>query len=184
MPPKGIAISGPPGAGTTTVAKLLAQRLGLKYANAGIIFRKLAEEYGMDVIQFQDFVSKNPQIDYEIDKRSAELLREGGYVVEGRLSAHMAVKYQVKDVLKIYLKAPLDVRAQRLSRRENIPLEDSINEIKIREKKERDRYLKIYNIDVTDLSIYDVILNTENLLPEDIVDVIVLIWERWKSNEK
>ena len=184
MPLKGIAISGPPGSGTTTVAKLLAQKLGLKYANAGIIFRQLAKEYTMDVIQFQDFVSKNPEIDYEIDKRSAELLKEGGYIVEGRLSAHMAVKHHVKGVLKVYLNAPLEVRAQRLSKREGISFEEALNEIKIREQKERDRYLKIYNIDVNDLSIYDVVLNTEFLLPEDIADIIIQIWKRWKFNEK
>ena len=69
-----IAVSGQVGAGKTTYAKKLAETFGLRYASSGGLFRKLAEEYGMDVIQFQDFVSKNPQIDYEIDKRSAELL--------------------------------------------------------------------------------------------------------------
>ena len=47
-----ITISGLPGSGTTTVAKLLAERLGYKLISAGDVFRKLAMERGMTLEEF------------------------------------------------------------------------------------------------------------------------------------
>ena len=40
-----ITISGSPGSGKTTIAKLLAKKLGIKYVYSGDIFRKKAKEY-------------------------------------------------------------------------------------------------------------------------------------------
>ena len=43
----------------------------------------------------------------------------------------------------------------------------------MREESERHRYQKLYNIDVTDLSIYDVIINTKKYDAADCVDIIM-----------
>ncbi|MCD6156796.1 MAG: AAA family ATPase [Euryarchaeota archaeon] len=179
MPGRSIAISGPPGAGTTTIARALAERLGLRYANAGTIFRELAREHGMSLIEFQDYALSHPEIDREIDRRSVELLRAGGYVVEGRLAAHMAVTAGVKGVLKVYLKASEGVRARRIAKREKISIEEALSHIRERARKERERYLRIYGIDVEDMSIYDLIIDTTNLPPESIVEVIIAFWKGW-----
>ncbi|MCD6503500.1 MAG: cytidylate kinase [Thermoplasmata archaeon] len=181
---KAIAISGPPGAGTTTIARALAERLGLKYANAGTIFRDLAKEYGMSLLEFQDYAMKHPEIDKEIDRRSVELLKIGGYVVEGRLAAHMAVIAGLKNVLKVYLKASEDVRAERIAKRENISVEEALRHIKERASKERERYLKIYGIDVDNLMIYDLVIDTTYLTPDVILDVIITFWKGWQCDEK
>ena len=47
-----ITVAGGPGTGTTTLCKLLAKRLGVPHVYAGQIFRDMARERGMDVVQF------------------------------------------------------------------------------------------------------------------------------------
>ena len=182
MPGKSIAISGPPGTGTTTIAKSLAKKLNMKYANAGMIFRELAREYGMSLMEFQDYALKHPEIDEEIDRRSIELLKAGGYVVEGRLAAHMAVRANISETLKVYLKASEEARAKRVAKREGIPIEEALKHVKERAKKERDRYLRIYGLDVDDISIYDLVIDTTYLDPETIVEIIITFWNGWDPN--
>lgn len=183
MPGRAITISGPPGVGTTTIAKMLAERLGMKYANAGIIFRSLAKEYGMSLLEFQDYAREHPEIDEEIDKRSIELMKEGGYVIEGRLAGHMAVKAGLKGVLKVYLKASIDIRALRVAKREGISPEEAYKHITTRAKKEKERYLEIYGVDIEDISIYDIVIDTSYIAPEVIVETIITFWNGWNPNE-
>ena len=63
-----ITISGPHGAGKSTIAKALAKHFGFRYLSAGEVFRKMAREYGMNIIEFTEYVSKHPEIDFEIDR--------------------------------------------------------------------------------------------------------------------
>ena len=126
-----ITIGGPAGSGTTTAAKVLSENLNIPYLSTGSIFRDMAKEKGMSVLEFSKFAENNTDIDKEIDRRQAELAYEAGdIVVEGRLSA-----YFIEADLKIWLTAPLDVRAKRVHDRENKSIEQAVHEIKIREEK-------------------------------------------------
>ena len=46
-----ITISGLPGSGKTTVARLVARELGLEHVYAGDIFRRQAEEHGLTLAE-------------------------------------------------------------------------------------------------------------------------------------
>ena len=78
--------------------------------------------------------------------------------MEGRLSA-----YFVEADLKLWLMAPLDVRAQRISQRESKSVDVAKEEIKIREESEALRYLDIY----------DLMINTDSFDPESITKIIL-----------
>ena len=58
-----IIISGPPGSGKTTVARILSKMLDFPLISSGDIFRSLSKEYGMDLEDFSLFAEKNPEID-------------------------------------------------------------------------------------------------------------------------
>lgn len=163
-----ITIGGPAGSGTTTAAKVLSENLNIPYLSTGSIFRDMAKEKGMSVLEFSKFAENNTDIDKEIDRRQAELAYEAGdIVVEGRLSA-----YFIEADLKIWLTAPLDVRAKRVHDRENKSIEQAVHEIKLREESEASRYKEIHNIDLYDYNIYDVVINSDSFNPESISQII------------
>lgn len=164
-----ITIGGLAGSGTTTAAEVLSERINMPFISAGVIFREMAKEYEMPLIEFSKFAEDNTDIDIEIDKRQAKIAKKSeDLIVEGRLSA-----YFVEANLKIWMMAPFDIRAERIRNRESKSIELVEKEIKAREKSETLRYLDIHNIDINNFDIYDLILNTNRFNPESIADIIL-----------
>ncbi|MBU7004539.1 MAG: cytidylate kinase family protein [Theionarchaea archaeon] len=64
-----------------------------------------------------------------------------------------------------------DERARRVSERDGIPMEQAIKLIAEREDSERKRYREIYDIDVTDIGVYDIVINSGTFLPGDILEI-------------
>jgi predicted cytidylate kinase len=167
-----ITISGLPGTGKTTVAKLLENRLGLKYVYSGEIFRRLAKKYKMSLEEFGTYCEKHREIDEELDNFQLELLRKGNVIVEGRIAGWLAYRNHIPAV-KVLLDASLDVRATRIVKREKGAVEKRKKEIVKREQSEATRYKKYYHIDVRDTSIYDVVVDTADKSPDKIVKIIM-----------
>lgn len=164
-----ITIGGLAGSGTTTASEVLSKRLNIPFISAGSIFREMANEYGMTIFEFSKYAEDNTDIDIEIDKRQADLANNvENIIVEGRLSA-----YFIEADLRIWMIAPLDIRAKRIAHRESKSIELAKEEIQIREKSETLRYLDIHDIDINNFDIYDLILNTNRFKPNSIADIIL-----------
>ena len=165
-----ITIGGLAGTGTTTLAEVLSEKLDIPYISAGFIFREMAAERGMTVLEFSEFAEGNDDIDKEIDKRQAQKASEAeNLIVEGRLSAFFVDNAD----LKVWLVTPFDVRSKRISQREEKSVEIAKDEIIIREKSEALRYMEIHNIDINNMEIYDLIINTDSFNPESISEIII-----------
>lgn len=164
-----VTISGPPGSGKTTVAKILSEKLGLKLISAGSVFRQLAMEKKMNLEEFSKFAERNPEIDIMIDKMQREMAeKEKDAVIEGRLSGWM-----VKDAdLRVYIFADAEVRYSRIAKREGRDINEIRKETKLREEIEKRRYQKFYGIDIDDWRIYDLIVNSTRIPAEKIADII------------
>ncbi len=163
-----ITISGLPGSGTSTAARLLAERTGMKMISSGEVFRELAVERGLSLEEFSGIAETDENIDAELD---AGLLKKvgPGCILEGRLTGHLLHREGI-DSLKVWLKAPLEVRVQRIAQRED---DDEVHEKTVkRERSEFQRYKKYYGIDLDDMSVYDMVIDSRDNLPEDIVDKI------------
>ena len=168
-----ITISGLAGSGTTTASKILSEKIGIPFISAGDIFRQMAAEKNMDILEFSKFAEENENIDIEIDKRQAEIAKEKeNLIVEGRLSAHF-----VEADLRIWFIAPLETRTKRISQRENKPYETVKEEIITRSKSEAKRYYEIHNINIENLEVYDFIINTESFQAESVADIILKVIE-------
>jgi len=164
-----ITIGGLAGSGTTTAAEVLSKKLDIPFISAGGIFRDMAKERGMSILEFSKFAENTDAIDIELDERQAEIAKKSeNLIVEGRLSAHF-----VEADLRIWLLAPIDIRANRVCNRESKSLEIAKEEINIRERSEELRYLDIHNIDITNFDIYDLILNTNRFNPESIAEIVL-----------
>jgi cytidylate kinase len=76
--------------------------------------------------------------------------------------------------LRYWLDAPLDVRAARIADREDTPVERAREETATREDSEAGRYRDYYGIDIDNLTIYDLVLNTARWGPAGVVDLLAL----------
>ena len=170
-----ITVSGPPGSGTTTLAKALSSRFDLEYVSSGDVFRSMARERDMSLAEFGRVAEEDPEIDREIDERQAEIARENDDIVlEGRLSGWMAEEAD----MRVWLDAPLDVRAERVAEREEQTVEEARVEIEEREASESKRYQEIHGIDIDDLSVYDLVVDTSTWDKDGVAEITATAVER------
>ncbi len=168
-----ITVSGPPGSGKTTAARLLAKKLGYEYVCGGDIFREMAKERGMDLVEFSKYAEQHPEVDIKIDSRLVEIAKtKDNIVIDSRLSGWL-VHINKIPAFKVFITASVDTRAKRIWEREGGDLEKIKNDMLIREKSEKKRYMEVYGINFEDLSIYDIVINSDNISPEEIVQKIV-----------
>ncbi|OHD13501.1 MAG: cytidylate kinase [Spirochaetes bacterium GWB1_48_6] len=167
-----IAISGRSGCGNTTVSELLAKTLGVQMVN--YTFRSLAKEELMDFAEICAQAETDPKWDYLVDHRQVEMANKHPSVLGSRL----AIWLWKEARLKVYLDAPLEVRAQRISGRETAEVEKVLKETLERDTRDTGRYKKLYNIDNTDFGFADLIIDTSLHSPQEIVQIIL---EEWKK---
>ena len=161
-----LTVSGPPGSGKSTNAAALADAFDLAHVSGGDIFRELAAERGLSPVEFNELAEEDDQIDRDLDARLREIaVDDDDVVLESRLAGWLAGDHA--DV-KIWLDAPLAVRAERIADREDKSIGVAREETERREHSERKRYQTYYNIDIADLSIYDITYNTARWGPEAI----------------
>ena len=167
-----ITISGPPGAGTTTIAKLLQQQLQLPYVYTGEIFRTLAKEHNMNLAEFSSYAEHHPEIDQELDKKQLHILKQQHLILEGRLAGWLAYHHHI-PAHKILLTATENIRANRILNREKGDLKQRKNEMIQREKSETLRYKQIYHININNPDYYDLVIDTSDKPPNQILQAIL-----------
>lgn len=170
-----ITISGPPASGKTTLSKRLLEYVDFEVIRGGDIFMEIGEEKGLSLSELTKLSEEDDEIDKEVDRRLKQLIQnhisgerepEGdGLIVESRLAGWHA---NGEATLAIYMNAPLKVRVSRIDKRD-----ETVQELKEREKSEAKRYMEYYGIDVNDLSIYDLVIDTSELTKEEMVEEVL-----------
>jgi len=100
-------------------------------------------------------------------RREAE---KGAVVIDGH-----AAPWLLKDVatLRVAIIASFETRIKRLAQRDGKPIEEVRKETLQREESEHRRYLRLYNIDTSNFSEFDLVINSERFSPDDIVEIIL-----------
>ncbi|ERH07582.1 MAG: cytidylate kinase, putative [Halonotius sp. J07HN4] len=172
-----LTVSGPPGSGKSTNAAALAEAFELDHVSGGDIFRELAAERGHSPVAFNELAEEDDQIDRDLDARLREIaVEDDDVVLESRLAGWLAGDHAD---LKIWLDAPLAIRADRIADREEKPTAVAREETERREQSERKRYQEYYNIDIAELSIYDLTYNTARWGPEAVQTVLATAVESY-----
>jgi CMP/dCMP kinase len=171
-----LTVGGEIGAGKSTVARRLAQALGLRYLSAGEIFREEARRRGLSLEELGRTAEQDPTIDRNLDAMQVEAARGGHILIDSRLSGWL-----IDADLRVWLRAALPVRARRVASRDGTSLQDALRDIEAREACERLRYREIYQIDMTDLSRYHVVLDTGMWSAEEIVEALLALTRRFRS---
>jgi len=163
-----IAVSGKSGCGNTTVSRLLADALDIRFIN--FTFRNLAQEKGLSLKEVLALAAKDDSWDREVDTRQVEMaMEEGGCVLGSRLAIWMLKEAD----LKVFLTAQAEVRAKRIQGREGDSLATVAEFTASRDKQDHERYLRIYNINNDDYSFADLVIDTDDISPAEIVKLII-----------
>jgi cytidylate kinase len=177
-----IAISGKSGCGNSTVSRRVAERLGYRLVN--YTFKDVAEERGISFEEVRRLAEQDPSIDRDLDRRQVEMAREGDTVLASRLAI-----WKLEDAdLKVYLEAPLPVRAARIRQRklahgrEQTDYETILHETEDRDQRDHNRYLKLYGIDNDEYLFADMVVNAGALHFEEIADQIIAAAQRKESS--
>jgi cytidylate kinase len=147
---------------------MVSEALGLRFIN--FTFRSLAEERGIDLKTVLELAAKDDSWDREVDTRQVKIAREeGGCVLGSRLAIWMLEEAD----LKVYLHASEEVRAGRIEKREGGCIKEITAFTAERDKQDHGRYFRIYNIDTDNYNFVDLEIDTDGVMPEQIVELIV-----------
>ena len=165
-----VTVSGPAGAGLTTLCEALSEALDCGHVSGGEVFREVASERDMTITQLVAEASESDEIDREIDRRLKTIAEKWGaankpFVLESRLAGWLAGN---RADLRIWLDAPEEVRVARTRSREEMDAE-----MRVRDVIDSKRYEDYYDVDLSDRSIYDLVLNTARWSPEATLDVVL-----------
>lgn len=163
-----IAISGKSGCGNTTVSRLVAERMGLRFIN--FTFRSMAAEHGITLEEVLEKAKADDYWDRAVDERQVAMARQdGGCVLGSRLAIWMLPEAD----LKVYLRASADTRAHRILKREGGDLEAIKAFTAERDLQDSARYKALYGIDNDDYSNAHLVVDTDDIGPEEISARIV-----------
>ncbi len=140
--------------------------------SSGEVFRDMAKENDMSLEEFSQLAEESEEIDKKLDENMIDRASRGS-ILEGRLTGHLLHKSD-KRAYKVWMEAPLDTRVKRIADRENHQnIEELREKVVRREESEAKRYKEYYDIDISDTSFYDMIIDSVENSPEEIVDKIV-----------
>jgi CMP/dCMP kinase len=177
-----ITITGSAGSGKSTVAKILAKKLGYSHFSIGDFQRELAKEHKMTIQEWGLHEASDKKYDQMVDDRQVKFgLENDNFVVD----AWLAAKF-IPDSFKVFLDADIDVRVKRrLSHKrseENFSDADEARKSLVeRQKVNRERWIRYYGFDFEDQKNYDLIIDTTRLSIDGCIDRILIELKKQKS---
>lgn len=178
-----ISISGDPGSGKSTVAKIISAKLSLNHYSMGDLRGKMAVDRNLTIDELNRLGENDSFTDTEVDEYQRELgKKEDNFIVDGRLSF-----YFIPHSFKVYLTVDAVVAGERIFKAPKRPDEknyanvaDVVNTTKARVESDKKRYMKYYKIDYTDKLQYDLVIDTTKLSPEEVAKNIIAVIEKNK----
>ncbi len=182
-----IAITGTLGSGKSTTSDLVAKKLDFKRFSSGDFMRQIALDLGISLDKLQILAEKDYSIDKRIDNEVKKAGKMNQIVIDSRLAFHW-----IPNSFKVYLDLPPEIAKERIlnNLRENVLRQQSENSSTAQEvyekiinrlESEKGRYKELYGVDHTDKNNYDLIIDTKTNNLVQVVDIIVLAYQKWKE---
>lgn len=170
-----ITISGKPGAGKTTVGRMLAQELGYNFYSIGEFRGEMAQKLGFTIDQLNKLGEKEFWTDKKADEFQKKIAQtEKNFVMDGWIAFHF-----IPESFKIFIDVNSDIAAHRIFIDQR-PDEEYLNSEKAVKKqildrleKTRQRFLKYYQVDFINKDYYDLIIDSTKISPEEVVSKII-----------
>lgn len=179
-----VVVGGPGGSGSSVISTRLAKYLNIERVYGGEYFRKEAQSQGYDSLEaFYNQVEESTvrEIDMRVDELLRELAKRGNVLIESKVFAGIATVEAIQCSAKIWITASLDVRVNRVFKKEKIfnPLKSFLRKKRIRKdlikrwKLDRKRYKELYEIDYSNQGIYnDLVVDSSNQTEDETFDLI------------
>ncbi len=167
-----VVVSGPPGAGSSTISKALAEKLKLDYFSPGQVHKSVGKSEKESKAALEAWKKESSKkFHNNLDAKQVEIAERGNVVICGKLSIHF-----LKDIAdyKIWLDVPLEIRAKRSAERDKIDFKTALKQISEREEIERKEFKRIYGFDYLDLkNSADMVIDTSDLTVDQTVEKIL-----------
>lgn len=165
-----IAITGYISSGSTTLAKLLTERLGWKLVSVGEEVRKIFAEHGWNIEQTEKMP---PGKDREIEARMRRMMQNGkNLIYEGHLAG-----WNTRDlphVLRVLCVASPETQVERFVRREGIKREEALKVMEKRDKGLTRNFKKLYNVrDRFDPKYFHLVLDTGKMTTDQEAEEVI-----------
>ncbi len=171
-----ITLSGLPGSGKSTVARMLAKRLGYQFFSMGDLRGQAALERGLTIDEFNALPENTDTIVDEYQKKLGQT--EDNLIIDGRISWHF-----IPESFKVFLDVDPQVGAERIfvgkrgaNRGDEPEYRDAAHvrdTLAARVADDTVRYKKHYGIDFADRSVYDLVIDTSTQTPEETAAAIL-----------
>lgn len=169
-----ITISGQPASGKSSVAKLLAGKLGYRHYSAGDMQREVANGMNLTITELNVLEQKDDSVDRKIDAKTKELgQRQDNFVIDGWLACCFIPKS-----FKVFLECAEDARVRRrlAHRRAEETLtryNEALSDMRKRESANRERWRRYYSYDFLDMKNYDLVVDTTHLTIQQVAQKIL-----------
>lgn len=175
-----VVVGGPGGSGSSTIARKLADHFSLNYVYGGRLMRNLAEKNGFknvnDFLKSDFFKENYLEFDTLIDDKLLEKSSKRDVLIDSKVFAALATKYEISCTVKIWIDADLDVRAKRVAGKKESDLTYGQIYVNLEERYENDkkRFMDLYGIEFGNQRKYnDIVVNNSYQNVQETFDFIL-----------
>lgn len=173
--------------GKWTVSKLLAEKLNYEIVSIWDMKRKLAAEMWINIIEFNkmwDDPEKSAEFDLKYEEYQKSLKLSSDIILDSRLWF-----YAQPHAFKILLDVDEEVAWERIFKAErdtdkHASKKHAIEQVKERNSSDEERYKKLYNVDLWNPNNYNLVIDTSERSPEEVLQIILdefkaYKWKKW-----
>ena len=178
-----ISLAGDLGSGKSTVGAILKDRYNAEIVSIGKIQRAMAAELNMDTCEFNKYQETHPEFDKILDTKLADYEPlKGNFIFDSRMAWHF-----VPSAFSVYLACDGKEAARRVieaNRQDETydSVEEAFSRLLLRRQREQKRYHDFYNVDITDMANYKLVVDTTGKTPIEVADEIVAGWQKYLEN--
>jgi cytidylate kinase len=180
-----ICVCGMAGSGKSTLAKKLAEKYSLRSFSGGDALKALALKEGFspldhgwweseEGLRFLKTRRSNHRYDRLVDEELLEIARAGNVVLDS-----WTMPWLLNKGFKIWLEASVEKRAERIARRDKMPVAEALQALKDKENQTRIIYRRLYGFKLgEDFEPFHLVLDTDNLSADEVFEVLCLVVDR------
>ena len=169
--------------GKWTVSKLLAKELNYEIVSIWDMKRKLAAEMWINIIEFNkmwDDPEKSAEFDLKYEEYQQNLKLSDDIILDSRLGF-----YAQPYAFKILLDVDEEVAGERIFKAErdtdkHASKKHAIAQVKERNSSDEERYKKLYDVDLWNPNNYNLVIDTSERSPEEVLQIILEEFKAYK----